>query len=433
VAGVLTKAGQAAAKAAAQEFLKNYKAEIKSQGIKVIRGAGPSESKALSFFKGRERTSHYSAQSYDAERGCKRASIWLHPHIEWKDVELGGSKTLSNVPGALVDIGSFFPGERFISGHMINADFGGDHTNPGNQSILTHAANSQHDFDDSVKAAAKKMGAAMYEMYRASLADDADDFLAKVYDTWVIKVEATVGAESWYDICKTKPAFSGSAAMKKQYPLGAVATKIVFKAAVEGKPDEAEILENLRIPAEKVSSVATALSEFQQFMDAVATFELTQAAPAGTSATDRSQVQTKRTTADGEEVKKTSTTKPYKAQAKGVKTVKPVVISTPCYLRWTGGDITLQAGRDNVITRRTARFPWAKKSSLGQDFEFFITTDESSGRAVVMLEDDGGSKIEVNGVKLGYTKADVNDGETIRVYDKYAPNKKYYEFTFVQH
>lgn len=433
VAGTLSKAGQAAAKQAAEDFLKKYKSRVKSQGVKVLKGVGPSEGKALNFFKGRKRTSAYKPKAYNAKRGCQTASICLHPHIEWKDVELGGSKTLSNVPGALVDIGAVFPGERFISGHMINADFGGDHTNPGNQSILTHAANSQHDFDDAVKAAAKRMGLAMFEMYRASTDSGADSYLDGVYDEWVIEVQATVGAQSWYDVYKPNPAFNKNAAVKNRYPLDAVATKIVFTAAVTGTPTAGEIAKNLKIPSEKMGLVAAALAQFQQFMDSVTTFELTQDPPQGFSATDRSKVKSKRTTADGDEVTKTSTTKPYKPKVKGVKTVKPTVVSTPCCLRWSGGDIALQPGKDNVIARRTAKFPWAKgKSRLNQDFEFFITTDHSGGSAVVMLEDAGGSKIMVNGKRLGHGKGFLQSGEELLVYDSYAPNGEYYEFTYVQ-
>jgi len=434
----LSKAGRAAAKQAAEDFLKEYKKILKKSALTVVQGTNQTEVRALGFFKGRKKTSHYQPKAFaDIRRGCQTATIWIHPHIDWKDVELGGSKTLSNVPQALTAIGTVFPGERFISGHMINADFGGDHTNPGNQTVLTHAANSQHDFDDAVKAAAKKMAVAVYEMYRASNSPDAETYLDGLYDDWVIKVDVTVDDESWYDVYVADAVLKNDPNVKThQYPLNAVATRIVFTAEGVNTPDADDIAKNLLIPSNKMGPIATTLAEFNQFMDEASSFELNQAAPPGFSATDRSKVQTTMTPLTGVPVSKASTTTPYKPKVKkAAKVAPPVTAIVPCYLipAGTTTKLSLAAGSDNEINRRSKGYPWTgAKTALPDDILFYITTERSSGPAIVSLESGVKVKIEVNGTLLTKSNLPLNDGETIRVYDKHAAGG-FHELTFEQH
>jgi hypothetical protein len=430
----LSKAGKAAAKLAAQDLLKKYKKALKASAIKVVLGLPQLEMKALGFFKGRNKTSHYRPNAFaDIRRGCQTATIWIHPHMAWNDTELGGSKTLSNVPEALTAIGSVFPGERFISGHMINADFGGDHTNPGNQTVLTHAANSQHDFDDAIKAAAKKMARAVYEMYRASNAPNANTYLGQVYNNWVIKVDVTVGNQSWYDVYNADPTLQNDPNVKNQYPLDAVATQIGFTAQAANTPAVGDIAKNLQIPLDKMGEVTTALAEFSQYMDEAARFELNQAAPPGFGATDRSQVQTTTTPLTGVPKSKTSTTTPYKPKAKRqAKAVQPVTATVPCYLMPVGGtEIVLTADGDNAIGCNSEGYPWtAKRTALTDDILFYITTQRSGGQATVSREPGVKAKIEVNRTALK-AKSQLSHGGTIRVYDGYATGG-FYELTFEQ-
>lgn len=308
----LSKAGAAQAKKDAQDFLKQYKDSLKNLAVKVIRGVPKRESAALAYFKGKAKTSGYATTAFDAKRGCKTATVRLHPHPDWKDVELGGSKTLPNLPPALGDIKPYFPGERFISGHMINADFGGDHTKAANQTVLTHAANSQHDFDDAIKSAAKVMGRACYEMGRESNATGVGIYLDKLYAEWAIKINVTVGATSWADdgVLQNDPIVK--ALPPGKYPLSAVSTQIVFEAKAENTPDTDAIAKNLQIPNEKMSAIAKAISEFKQYMNEAARFELNQPAPANLT-TARSLVTTTMKTLAGASTNKQSkgTLKPY--------------------------------------------------------------------------------------------------------------------------
>lgn len=442
--GSLSTAGKAAVLAAAQKFLAQYKAALKAKGITLARQASKAEFYAVGFFKGKEKISNLVPTPFaDANRGCKTATVTLHPHPDWKDKQQKSSQTLSNVPQALDDIRKkkIFPNEQFISGHMINANFGGDHTDPGNQTVLTVAANGQHDFDDAMKAAATRMGTAVWEMCRVSQAPNAATYLDSLYNTWTIKIDVTVSDDSWFDTYSADPVLqSDPTVTANKYPLNAVATEIVFTAQANGTPDENDIADNLKIHEGKMPSIARAIAEFKQFMDEAARFELRQPAPA--DFTRRSTVATTTSPLTGASVAKIAPgtgvpLQPKKKKGTGTtKPKKPMPIKVPCYLTYGTTRIRLQEGGDNEIGASTPNYPWASvKTSLKGDPIFYITAENSqaAGPAYVTRGDKVKAKIVVAGADLiGTARLPLADGETIQVYDDREPAQGYYELTFEQ-
>jgi hypothetical protein len=309
----LTTAGQKSANQAARDFLAAYRKVLVKQAIKVVAGAAKSETSALAHFTGLAKISGYAPVAFaDTNRGCETASVRVHPHPDWKDIELGGSKTV-NLPQALTDIKPLFPGEKFISGHMINADLGGNHLLAANQTVLTSPANSQHDFDDAVKAACMRMGRVAFEMGRYCLAKNGADYISSVHKNWGIKVHVAVGSHSWYDVYKAHATLSSHKHVAAPYPLNAIATQIVFTAVAENTPTPEEIAKNLKIPESKMTAIAQNLSEFAQYMNDAARFELNQPAPADFTA--RSHVNSTMTPLNGNATVKIS--------ASALKPLKP--------------------------------------------------------------------------------------------------------------
>lgn len=283
----LKEPGKRVLNAAANNFYAAYKEYLKEKAIEAITPPPNREGFVLDFFKGRKTISGYSPQGFgDRRRGCKTATVNLHPHPDWWDRQLRESET-TNLPRALVDVKRkrYFTSEEFISGHVINATFGGDFERYENQTVLTHTANGQHFFDQTVKKAVEQMSRACYQMAFVCGTDTAR--LAEICDAWWITINATVNDRSWYDAAgdEMKKAF----AAKQGYPLNAIATTIVFSATSTGKPDH-ETIAGMRISENKVHDIARSIRSFDHYMEAVKSWTLTQNVPA--DATSKSEVST---------------------------------------------------------------------------------------------------------------------------------------------
>jgi len=427
----LSTKGTKAAKLYAANFMQQYetalKAALKKLADKTLSsGVGGKRGNASG-----NRASNYGNTPFSKRRGCQTARVRLHPHGDSYSVELGGSDAQSTIPAAIVDIKGLFPGESFISGHVINAEFGGQGADPGNQTILTTGANSQHHFDESVKSAWQKMTKAWEEMYRFAIDSAGRKYMDELRGKWAIEITGTVDANSWYDHYKTDVSLKTHPNMTKSDPLNCVTTQVVFTAKEVNAPTKEEMAKNLKIDDQKTDQLARDLSEFRQFMIQAQRFELNQPPPA--TFAGRSQI-----TASGFD--DTGKVKPFKSNAwkntlkpKGApakpKVVAPAVQS---YLTTGTGTINLKDG-DNEVGADTHGYPWttAKSTDLTDDLIFYIYTDKAGGAARVSREDGVTTKIDVNSVSLKKTPLDLDIGEVIRVYDKKSA-KGYYDLTFGQ-
>lgn len=443
----LTSAAKQVAGQKAANFIVKYKHALKANGITLVQQPEHREGHVNAFFKGKKKITHLHGDTFKDERcGCSTATVTLHPHPDWKALQLKSSKTLPNVPQALYDLrrAKIFPNEQFISGHMINANFGGDHTDPGNQTVLTTAANGQHDFDEAIKEALIRMGDAIWGMCKTSQAEDADDYLNELYEKWTIKIDVEVGSDTWFDTYNADANLKNDATVQaNKYPLNAIATEIVFTAKADGTPTADDIATKLQIHKGKIGPIANAIAEFKGYMNEAARFELRQPAPTGLDR--RSAVATTATTRKGEQFDKTApnTHLPLKPRGKKGKTggaaaakPKPVSVKVPCYLTWGTTSTRLAVGAETDIGYDTPGYPWteATDTALTGDPIFRIDTPNSQrdGSAWVTRGEKVRGRITVAGAELGDNdRLPLESGETIVVYDRDAPDG-HYELTFEQ-
>jgi hypothetical protein len=83
-------------------------------------------------------------------KGCQKIEITLGPKQQFGEM---GTNASATYPKALDDVKANYHGMTFYSGHMLNADFGGEDS-ADNMTILTSGANTnQKAFDSNVKNA----------------------------------------------------------------------------------------------------------------------------------------------------------------------------------------------------------------------------------------------------------------------------------------
>ncbi len=92
-------------------------------------------------------------------KGCQRVTITLGPKQEFLQT---GSDSSASYPHALANAKTSYPARTLVSGHVLNANFGGP-DDPSNMTILTSSANSsQRLFDNNVGYARSTL----YNIYR---------------------------------------------------------------------------------------------------------------------------------------------------------------------------------------------------------------------------------------------------------------------------
>lgn len=102
--------------------------------------------------------SHFAGPSYQAEAvafaGGKKSTATLGPNA----LSGMGSDSVSNRPGGIASARRAYPSLMFISGHLLNAEFGGDGNDSTNVTILTSGANGRHKgFDNPIKRAVENL------------------------------------------------------------------------------------------------------------------------------------------------------------------------------------------------------------------------------------------------------------------------------------
>jgi len=423
----LNAKGQKAAKAYAKVFLAQYALAVSGVAKKLlVRGVGSTASKATGTkFTGKVRNPFPGNKN----RGCMRAEVKIHPHEDVKN-EMGGTDADPNVPAALPVAKPLFPGEVFISGHIINAEFGGEGNDPGNQTILTSGANSQHHFDEHVKAAWYQMTKAWEELSRFAVNSTGNAYMTKLQKDWAIHVVGVVDNESWYDKYMTDPVLKLDPTVKAKYPLDCISTKVVMTATELNPPSEADIATNLKIEPAKTDQLGRHISAFREHMSQAAQFVVTQEAPP--TLAGRSLVSTEVTDSIGNKttVQSTASTKAVKPKtAKGGPTKAPVKTVQPFFTTSTG-DVNLNPN-DDEVGYATAGYPWtvAADTDLTDDpiFTFAMSTD---GTALVALAPGAKTKVEVNGARLRAKAKALTPGAVVKVYDSQADNGVSYDLTY---
>jgi hypothetical protein len=108
-------------------------------------------------------------------KGCQQVTMILGPKQQFGQT---GTNSSGAYPLAIGDAENDYPNQTFVSGHVLNADFGGPDA-AKNMTILTSSANGQQKtFDTNVKNARN----ALYNVYMdlASLDPIDDDFLEDI-------------------------------------------------------------------------------------------------------------------------------------------------------------------------------------------------------------------------------------------------------------
>lgn len=424
----LNAKGQKAAKAYAKIFLAQYAIAVGVVAKNLlVKGVGGKSSKATGTkFTGVVRTTFP-----DKKRGCKRAEVKIHPHEDVNN-EMGGTDADPNVPAALPVAKPIFPGEVFKSGHVINAEFGGQGDDPGNQTILTTGANSQHHFDEHVKAAWWQMTKAWEELSRFAVDPTGKSYMTKLQKDWAIHVVGVVDDSSWYDKYMTDAVLQTDPTVMAKYPLDCISTKVVFTATELNAPTEGDIANNLKIDPSKTDQLGRHISAFREHMSQAAQFVVTQEAPP--TLAGRSAVSMEVTDGNGTKTVVVST-----ASAKAIKPKKgsaaPTVAKAPAktvqpYFTTSIGDVDLNP-KDDEISYDTVGYPWtaAADTDLTDDpiFTFAMST---GGTALVALESGVKTNVEVNGARLRTKGIALSPGDVVKVYDSQAPDGVGYDLTY---
>lgn len=147
----------------------------------------------------------------DKRAGGRKASAILGP-VLWG----GGSDADPKLPKAIEAAKEAHPGETFFSGHILNADYGGDGKRGDNLTILTASANSSNKrFDQGVKRAVDQLHK-VYSAFREAHVDQS------LFEEWGYGIEIEVEVDqhdTWGD----------------EYPDNCIAGRLICRAAVVGQ------------------------------------------------------------------------------------------------------------------------------------------------------------------------------------------------------
>lgn len=210
-------------------------------------------------------------------RGCESSSSVLRPHHSITGSGMGTDAN-SRVPKALADLqdDKFFK-DTFVSGHVMNADFGGLGDDPGNQTILTSAANTAHKngWEKPVKKAQYFM-TLVVKFLRAFQLDAAKTSIVDgIESNWRIELSGVVLDQSWWDLLT--PLDQGTLSAAQEKVAKSITTEINFTAIAQDTPTMAD-LEKLDLDSggSEFAMVVKYLGAFEQLMLQVGNFKLKQ-------------------------------------------------------------------------------------------------------------------------------------------------------------
>jgi len=217
---------------------------------------------------------------FTSYRGCKTSTSVLRPHHSITGSGLK-SDAKSDVPTALADLqkpaNKTLFADTFVSGHVMNAAFGGLGSNPGNQTILTSGANSVHKggWEGPVKKAQYFMTLVVKYLHAFKLNGTQAGILAGIESSWRIELSGVVAAQSWWDVMSATD--RGTLTPVQEDIVKAITTKVNFTATAQDTPTE-EQLEKLTLDpgGTEFRLVVQYLESFKQIMAQVATFQLEQ-------------------------------------------------------------------------------------------------------------------------------------------------------------
>jgi hypothetical protein len=158
-------------------------------------------------------------------RGCKTASVTLYPQTGVDSNK--DSDAIGTLPSSIGAVKAKYPGYNWKSGHVINADFGGDGELSANMTCLTSSANGQQNaFDGPVKRARVVLHKAYSLMRKCGAQKEFfDDQL------FGIKVSAVVSDDTWGDT----------------YPDNCIANELRLTATVVNAPSEPKLREVMKV------------------------------------------------------------------------------------------------------------------------------------------------------------------------------------------
>ena len=213
----------------------------------------------------------------DDYRGCKDSSSVLRPHHSITASGLG-SDANPGVPDALADLqkDKFFK-DTFVSGHVMNADFGGVGVDPGNQTILTSAANSAHKngWESPVKKAQYFMTLVVKFLRAFELDGTKTGIVDGIESNWRIELNGVVADQSWWDVLSS--AEQGTLTTAREEIAKSITTEVNFTAVAQDTPTMANIEElELNNEGSEFAMVVKYLEAFNQLMPQVANFKLKQ-------------------------------------------------------------------------------------------------------------------------------------------------------------
>jgi hypothetical protein len=210
-------------------------------------------------------------------RGCKNSSSVLRPHHSITGSGLGTDAN-SRVPEALADLqGDKFFGDTFVSGHVMNADFGGVGDDPGNQTILTSAANSAHKngWEKPVKKAQYFMTLVVKFLRAFQLDGTKTSVVDRIESNWRIELSGVVEDQSWWDMLS--PTDQGTLSADQEDIAKSITTEVNFTAIAQDTPTMAA-LEQLDLDSGgyEFAMVVQYLEAFEQLMPQLGNFKLKQ-------------------------------------------------------------------------------------------------------------------------------------------------------------
>jgi hypothetical protein len=213
----------------------------------------------------------------DVYRGCKDSSSVLRPHHGITGAGLG-TDAKSDVPEALEDLqaANFFA-DTFVSGHVMNADFGGVGSDPGNQTILTSMANSVHKggWEGPVKKAQYFMTLVVKALRGFELDGTGTAIIDGIESNWRIELNGVVEDQSWWD--ELSATVQGSLTPPQAEIARSITTEVNFTAIARDTPKMSDFTV-LKLDESRDEFVLAAkyLKSFKEMMDQVADFRLTQ-------------------------------------------------------------------------------------------------------------------------------------------------------------
>jgi len=212
VAKVLSTAKKAAVKAKVKAPIKARAQRLKKQG-------------SLQAFGDLHREEVPSCTPFAGKRGCKTASVTLYPRDGVESNE--DSDAIGTLPSSIGDVRAKYPAYNWKSGHVINADFGGNGELSANMTCLTGSANGQQNaFDGPVKRARVVLHKAYSLMRKCGAQKEFfDDQL------FGIKVSAVVSDGTW----------------DAMYPDNCIANDLRLTAAVVNAPSEAKLRKVMKV------------------------------------------------------------------------------------------------------------------------------------------------------------------------------------------